>query len=69
MNHYPKEAEVAARSGNYDLCIFGHTHSYFDHKVGTVRLLNPGEIKGNRTGNPTFAIFDTETKEVLIKAL
>ncbi|MFH1601792.1 MAG: metallophosphoesterase [Candidatus Shapirobacteria bacterium] len=62
MNHYPQKVESAAKSGNYDLCIFGHTHQYFQEKVGCW-LINPGEIQGYSSGQTTFSIFDSEAKK------
>jgi len=64
MNHYPRFAELAAKSGEFDLCIFGHTHQYFLEKVGKTLLVNPGEIQGFATGVASFMIFDTTTKEI-----
>ena len=64
MNHYPKNAELAALSGHYDVCVFGHTHEYYDDTTGNgTRLLNPGEIQGFRTGTAGMMIFDTTTKK------
>lgn len=62
MNHYPRFVELAARSGEFDLCIFGHTHEYHDEMVGDCLLVNPGEIQGYKTGTTTFIVFDTITK-------
>ncbi len=62
MNHYPRIVELAATAGEFDLCIFGHTHVYAETKVGECVLLNPGEIQGYRTGQAGFAIWDTEQK-------
>jgi len=63
MNHYPYIVENAALSGKYDVCVYGHDHIYHSStlKNGT-RLLNPGEICGNRE-IATCMIFDTETKD------
>lgn len=63
MNHYPKIAELAAKSGEFDLCIFGHTHEYHQEIVGACLLLNPGEIQGYATGIPSFVIYEMRTKE------
>jgi uncharacterized protein len=59
MQHFPKYAELASLSGQYDLCIHGHTHEYRNEKVGQTILLNPGEIHGMATQEPGFVIFDT----------
>lgn len=62
MNHYPRIAELAAKSGEFDLCIFGHTHEYYEEKIDNTLLINPGEIQG-RVSTASFVIFDTKTKE------
>lgn len=62
MNHYPRITELVAKSGEFDLCIHGHTHIYREEKFGNTQLLNPGEIQGYKTGKPSFIIFDTESK-------
>lgn len=62
MNHYPRISELAALSGKFDLCVFGHTHEYLAEKIGNCLLLNPGEIQGHKTAHPSFVIFDTQTK-------
>ena len=70
MNHYPRISELAALSGKFDLCIFGHTHEYVSEKVGNCLLLNPGEIQGHKTSKPGFVIFDTQTmtsKRILLQ--
>lgn len=60
MNHYPRISELAAQSGNFDVCIHGHTHVYREEKIGKTWLLNPGEVQGYRTGVASFMIFDCE---------
>lgn len=68
MNHYPRITELAAASSQFHLCIHGHTHSLRQDKVGDCLLINPGEIQGYKSGQPTFIIFDTQTKNIqLIK--
>jgi putative phosphoesterase len=68
MNHYPRFVELAAKSGEFDLCIHGHTHIYREEKIGNTILINPGEIQGFKTGIATFVIFDT-VKKTLEKVL
>lgn len=68
MNHYPRISKLAALSGEFDLCIFGHTHEHHKEKIGDALLINPGEIQGYRTGMSTFVIFDTQSSNTrLIK--
>ena len=64
MNHYPNIVNLAAKSGEYDLCIYGHDHTYHESKVGETLLVNPGAITPYKIDGSTFIIFDTETKEV-----
>src|SRR3989344_1760491 len=68
MSHYPDIAKQAAGSGKYDLVFYGHTHRPWEEKVGKCRLVNPGEVAGQRY-KPTFAIYDTKTKKLELKIL
>jgi len=61
--HYPELAEGLAKTGKYDFVFHGHTHEKRDDKIGDTRLINPGEILGFK-GKPSYAVLDTETKEV-----
>lgn len=63
MNHYPSFVHNAASTGNYDVCIYGHDHTYHEEVLpnGTI-LLNPGALKGNKNGEVTCMIFDTKEK-------
>lgn len=60
MNHYPRLAELAAKSGEFDLSICGHTHEYSQKQLGNCTLLNPGEVQGYVTGEAGFVVWDTE---------
>ena len=66
--HYPELAKKLAESGKYDLVFYGHTHKPWEEKVGDCRLINPGELAGQRF-KPTFAIYDTETEKLELKIL
>ena len=68
FNHYPDIAKKAAESGKYDLVFYGHTHKPWEEKIGKCRLVNPGEVAGQRF-KPTFAIYDTETDKLELKIL
>ena len=53
-----------AKSRQYDIILYGHTHR-IDHRfVDNVLILNPGEACGCLTGKPTAAILDTKTLHV-----
>ena len=74
--HYPNIAKKLAELRNpsrpsgqeYDLVFYGHTHRPWEEKVGNCRLVNPGELAGQRF-KPTFAIYDTETDKLELKIL
>lgn len=66
--HYPKIAKEMAESGKYDLVFYGHTHKPWEEKIGNCRLVNPGEVAGQRF-KPTFAVYDTETDKLELKIL
>lgn len=68
FNHYPDIAKTAAGSGKYDIVFYGHTHRPWEEMVGKCRLVNPGEIAGQRC-KPTFAVYDTETDKLELKIL
>ena len=79
FNHYPDIAKKMAESGNYDLVFYGHTHKPWEEKIlvspkpngeggGNCRLVNPGEMAGQRF-KPTFAIYDTENDKLELKIL
>ncbi len=66
--HYPDIAKTMAESGKYDLVFYGHTHRPWEEKIGNCRLVNPGEVAGQRF-KPTFAIYDTENDKLELKIL
>jgi putative phosphoesterase len=68
FNHYPNIAKKMAESGSYDLVFYGHTHRSWEEKIGNCRLINPGEIAGQRY-KPCFAIYDTENDHLELKIL
>jgi putative phosphoesterase len=46
--HDPLEARHIARSGDFPLVCFGHTHRWLMEDMGGSLLLNPGEILGKK---------------------
>jgi len=61
--HYPKLAELLAKTGQYDAVFHGHTHNARREKHGKTLLINPGAIcgiQGGKSGKATYAIYDTE---------
>ena len=66
--HYPEVAEPLARSGTYDLVVYGHTHRV-DQRQDNGLLLNPGETGGWLTGCPTVALVDLTNMQVSLREL
>lgn len=64
LMHEPWSLESIARSGDYDLIVYGHTHHKEERHVGGTIVLNPGEAGGHLTGEATCTIVDTKTREV-----
>lgn len=64
VTHYPEIAKTAFLSGSYDVVIFGHTHQKMSERKDGKILINPGEIYGQRKGHASWAIYDTETKNM-----
>ncbi|NPA95713.1 MAG: YfcE family phosphodiesterase [Thermodesulfobacteria bacterium] len=61
--HDPLLARKIAKSGDYDVVLFGHTHLWLEEQVGKCLLLNPGEILGKKEA-PGFAVLECSTLEV-----
>lgn len=67
--HEPDNLESIAKSGDYDVIVYGHTHEKDIREVGATKIVNPGECCAWLTGIGTVAILETETMEVTIKEL
>ena len=69
VTHENEVVESLARSGDYDVVIYGHTHVTDIRTIGRTLLINPGEVCGWLNGRPTIAILDTETRQTELIAL
>ena len=49
-------------SGQCDAAFFGHTHEFYEERIGDALVLNPGELLGLK-GRPSFCVYDTETRQ------
>ena len=58
--HEDDLVDSLAKSGDYDVIIYGHTHRTDIRKIGNTLIVNPGELCGWLTGKYTVAIIDTE---------
>ena len=68
LMHGEKLVEKLAKSGEYEIIIYGHTHKVDLREKGPL-ILNPGECGGWLTGEPTAAILDTEKLKAKILKL
>lgn len=68
LNHYLDIAKKAAESGKYNLVFYGHTHRPWQEVINRSRLINPGELAGQRF-KPTFAVYDTLKDKLELKIL
>lgn len=63
LNHYDRIGRAIARSDDYDVVCFGHTHVYEVSRDASTLVINPGEVLGAVHGGPTCAIYNTERDE------
>ncbi len=74
ITHWPKTASALAKTGDYDLVFFGHTHRPDIKKFKPLHvdrgiiLANPGNIAG-LFYKPSFAIYNTKTGKLELKIL
>ena len=56
-------------TNSYDVVVHGHFHEAKIYKRGKTIVINPGEVCGYLSREPTFALLDTKTREVKIVRL
>lgn len=66
--HFPDAAKKMAESGRYDVIFHGHTHMPWEEKIGNCRVVNPGELAGQRF-KPSFAVYDAKKGLLSLKIL
>jgi len=64
--HKPDEARQLALTGKFDLVFHGHTHRPSEEKIGTCRLINPGNLAGD-IYQSAFAVYDTTSGHLELK--
>ena len=64
IRHEPDAVEVIAKSQEYDVVVYGHTHKIDIRKIGKSLLINPGECCGWVTGNATVFVVNLMSLEV-----
>lgn len=63
MAHFDNIHNTIARSGDYDLVLYGHNHMRNSHMIWDTLVCNPGAICGNRE-SASFAVYDTQDHSV-----
>jgi len=63
--HEPDEVDALAKSGEYDVIFYGHTHK-IDVRKGDTLIVNSGEAGGWVSGRSTVAILNLKTMEIEI---
>lgn len=64
--HEPLLVKSLARSGDFDLVIYGHTHVPDVHREGPALVVNPGKAASLNKGRATVVVLETETREARI---
>ncbi len=64
LSHYPLLAENAAMSGKYEAVFHGHTHTQRSEVLNNTPIINPGKLAVFPDDKISFAVYDTETKDV-----
>lgn len=59
--HEPQMIEALARSGNFDVIVYGHMHEVDIRKIGNTLIINPGEACGWLYGKPTIMLLNLDS--------
>lgn len=61
--HEPASVEAFARSGSFDLVVYGHSHTPEVRKVNSTLVVNPGKVAKLHKGRSTAVLLDSEKME------
>ena len=64
MLHEPDSLQDMADSGEYDLIVYGHTHTIDIRTQKKPLIINPGEVGGWLSGQSTLVVWSTENDNV-----
>jgi putative phosphoesterase len=67
--HEPDMANSLAKSGDFDIVIYGHLHKPDVRQVGGALIINPGKVARLHKGESTLALLETDTMRAEIVAL
>lgn len=68
MCHEPFYIEEIMKEKNCDIIFYGHTHTPWEEKKESTRVINPGTLSGTFKRS-TFAVWDTENDNLELKLL
>jgi putative phosphoesterase len=63
VDHINPLRDALAKSGQFDLLVFGHTHIPEVYRLGKCLCVNPGEVCGYLTGNRTAVCLNLDELE------
>ena len=63
ITHYPCLIESLAKSGNYEIIIYGHTHKVDIRQINKTLIINPGALCAEISAQSTFVILNTDTSQ------
>ena len=63
LTHWPHQLDILARSAEFDVIVYGHTHDIDIRRVGETLIINPGETGGWLREKATVVVLDLETME------
>lgn len=66
ITHENDVVDSLARSGDYDVVVYGHSHGIDLRRLGGTLVVNPGEVCGWLSGRSTAALLDTDSLDVRI---
>lgn len=69
ISHYDNLAVPMAHSGLYDAIFYGHNHLQKIETINNTTVVNPGELSAQKTGDCTYAIYNTYDNIVKIISL
>ena len=69
LTHKGDLVPFIAKSGDFDIIIYGHTHRQEIKKIGNSLIINPGECGGWLTQKSTIALLEPETLKAKIITL
>ncbi len=58
-----------AKSGYYDIVLFGHTHKYYLDVASNTLVMNPGTLSGYLSPQPTYGLLDFNEGKAYIISL